>query len=173
MLALSSIACLATCGFVWKLFDALEQTEVLKPHVAKRVADLIEEPASILSILTKIPPFFLSAFDAVFTDKLFSLRGFFRSAIISAFVVSILSALWLYTKPSNIPLWIGPAPRANFYPGYPCPLHCYALNAAVPNLVGNGQTWVTAHYLFPHLLTPFFYNFVFDWIALIATRRYL
>jgi len=32
---------------------------------------------------------------------------------------------------------------------------------------------VTAHLIFPNLLTPFFYNFLADWIALIVTRRVL
>jgi hypothetical protein len=92
---------------------------------------------------------------------------------ISTFVVALLLILWYSTKPPYIHLWIDVAPRGDFYPGYACPLWCYAINALIPNFGGEGRYWVTAYYLLPTFLAPFFYNFFADWFALIVTRRFL
>ena len=74
-------ACSGICLGIWKLFNTLEK--VTKPIFTKRIADLIESPSSIFSLFTAIPGLFLSVFDAIFTDNLFSFRGFLRSARIS------------------------------------------------------------------------------------------
>jgi hypothetical protein len=156
------VVCLGTSYFIWTLFDRVEDKRVAKPIFDRKISALLEAPASLLSILSVLPTYFLFIFDAVFTDRLYSFKGFFRSAQISVVVVALLSVLWYSTKPPDIQLWIGPSPRGDFYPGYACPLQCPAINALVPNLKGDGRSWVTAHFIFPNLLAPLLYNFLAD-----------
>jgi hypothetical protein len=171
---LSPFICVGTCGFVWWLFEQLEEKEPLRPYLRSNVAELIEGPASILSVLSKLPPFFIFAFDAIFTDKLFSLRGFLRSAFVSSCVMILLGIVWLYTRPSNIILHIGPLPRnLEVFKYFNCPLDCYSIMAETLNYRGDGQSLTTALYLPSSIAQPFLYNFIFDWIALMVTRRYL
>jgi hypothetical protein len=48
-----------------------------------------------------LPNFWLSAFDAIFTDKLWSLRGFVRSCMASIVVVTILFGAWYSSIPDD------------------------------------------------------------------------
>jgi len=116
-------SCFTFCGGVWALFKILDHEKIAKPRFTKQIADLIESPSSVFSVFTAIPSLFLSTFDAVFTDRLYSFKGFVRSAKISTIVLVFLVILWYLTKPPNIPLWIGPSPAG------------YAINALVPNFV--------------------------------------
>jgi hypothetical protein len=164
--------CSGTCGGVWALFVLIEQQKsVARPILIKRVADLIESPASILTVFAALPNLLLSAFDALFTDNLLSLRGFFRSVKISVIVVFVLSALWWLTIPSNIRVWIGLP--ADVY--LPCTTEIWycGLIAIVPDLSGDGRDWVTAESLIQVVLASFLYNFFADYVALLATRRIL
>jgi len=101
------------------------------------------------------------------SEDFFAQRGF------PAIVVALLLILWYSTKPSYIHVWIDIAPRGDFYPGYTCPLECYAINAAIPDSNGSHGYLVTADYILPTFLAPFLYNFFADWLALIVTRRFL
>src|SRR5216684_809032 len=95
--------CFAFCVGVWQVFKLLEREKSLaKQNLIKKIEDLIQEPASIFSLVRFLPDAVLSTFDAIFTDNLWSRRAFVKSCIISAVTVILLSILWYSTKPANV-----------------------------------------------------------------------
>src|SRR5215467_9687397 len=104
--------CLGFCAGVWGLFKLIERDKsLIKQNLIKKIAVLIQEPASIFSVIRFLPEIVLSTFDTIFTNNLWSRRAFVRSCIISALTVSSLFILWYSTKPANVQLEIG-IPRA-------------------------------------------------------------
>jgi hypothetical protein len=167
--------CLAGCRGVWSLFKLLEREKSLvKQHLRKEVIDLIQAPASIFPIFETLPALVLSAFDGIFTDNLYSLKGFARSVMFSTVVVILLLILWYSTIPPNVHLAIE-IPRARIGPPWPLPFKGDSLGnyAVISRIFYPSGLRTSANFIIPVFLAPFIYNFVTDYVALIATRRML
>lgn len=166
------LTCAGLCWSVWTLFKLLEREKaVFKRRLMTQVTNLIITRSSIFTILSSLPKFFVTAFDLVFTDDLYSWRGFGRSCKISVVLVLLLGILWYATIPEYVYLEIRTMPFGN---------GCYLLKmppfwnyALVSMTQERDYVDVHANYLLPTIFTPFLYNFMFDYVSLIVTRNIL
>lgn len=92
------IACGGFGVVVWTCVKVVEG--VSKQGFKRQLAEAIAT-SSIFTVGKMLPAFALSAFDAIFTDELWSLRGFIRSCMASIFVVAILSGVWYSSIPDE------------------------------------------------------------------------
>jgi hypothetical protein len=91
------LACGASAATIWKCFKELDA--ISKPQFKRMVARAITS-SSIFTVGTMLPSLCLSAFDGIFTDNLWSRRGFIRSCIASLVTVTILLVVWYSTIPN-------------------------------------------------------------------------
>jgi hypothetical protein len=173
--------CTGTCVIIWKCFDIANK---LSKQPFKRALANTIVTSSLFTLGKHLPRFCITIFEALFTENLWSIRGFIRSCVASIVVVAILTIVWY----SSIPIeWH---------------LRIAALrNAQVPNastwcLIGvhgygidigpNGDLHVNPHEAFTEgnrytealsitrldtfIVLPILYNFVADFAALIFTQ---
>lgn len=166
------LACAGLCWSVWRLFKYVDKEKSLfKKSFTTRLINLILAPSSIFSVLSNLPNFFVTAFDLIFTENLFSWRGFLRSCKISLVLVLLLGILWYATIPEYVYLEIRTMPFGS---------SCYMLKippfwnyGLVSMIQENGYVDVHVNYLLPTFFTPLLYNFVFDYAALLFIRNLL
>jgi hypothetical protein len=167
--------CLAGCRGVWSLFKLLEREKSLaKQRLRTQVIDLIQAPASIFSVVAALPARVLAAFDGIFTDNLYSMKGFARSIKFSTVVVILLFILWYSTIPPNVEVAIE-IPRARIGPPWPLPFEGDSLGnyAVVSRIYYPNGLRTSSNFIIPVFIAPFIYNYITDYVALLATRRML
>jgi hypothetical protein len=167
--------CLAFCAGVWGLFRLLERDKSLaKQSLIKQINDLIQDPGSIFSLVRFLPDIVLSTFDTIFTNNLLSRRAFVRSCIISAVTVSLLLILWYSTKPANVELEIG-IPRARVGPPWRLPFQegSFANYAVISRIYFHNGLRTSVNFIIPVIIAPLIYNFLADYLAIIATKYIL
>jgi hypothetical protein len=149
--------CLGFCAGVWGLFKLLERDKSLaKENLIEHIKVLIEEPASVFSIIRFLPDLVLSTFNAIFTNNLWSRRAFGRSCIISMITVSLLLILWYSTKPANVELEIG-IPAARIGPPWPLPFSegSFGNYAIISRIYYPGGLYTSVDFIIPVILAPF------------------
>jgi hypothetical protein len=104
------LACIGFAGALRICFKTLEQ---LSKQTFKRQLARAIETSSIFTVGTMLPGFCITAFDAIFTDNLWSIRGFIRSCIASVVIVTILLVVWYSSIPDEWHLHIVALGREN------------------------------------------------------------
>jgi hypothetical protein len=92
------IACGGFGVVVWTCVKVVEG--VSKQPFKRQLAEVIAT-SSIFTVGKMLPAFALSAFDAIFTDELWSLRGFIRSCMASIVVVVIYPVFGIRAYPMS------------------------------------------------------------------------
>jgi hypothetical protein len=92
------LVCGASAATLWKCFKEVEL--ISKPHFKRQIARAITT-SSIFTAGKILPTLFISAFDALFTENLWSRRGFLRSCIASLVIVTILFFAWYLSIPDE------------------------------------------------------------------------
>lgn len=181
---LPALACGASIAVVWKSLTILES--ISKPSFKNQVATAIVS-SSLFALGTRLPRFCVNAFEAIFTDRIWSIRGFIRSCIGSIIVVSILFAVWLSSIPQGWHIRVADLPTARApHTSTWCLIgvHGYGIDIdSRGNLHTNpriafaqGHQYVealTIHRLDVFVILPFFYNLFADFVALNMTWRIL
>lgn len=181
------LACGGFAVVVWKCVKVVEG--VSKQAFKRQLANAIVT-SSVFTVGKLAPRLLLSAFDAIFTGKLWSLRGFVRSSVASVILITILFGLWYSSIPegwelriaalgyetnSTATTWFLIAVRqsAPGVGGVDIGLHG-ELTVTPPAPVGktgiNIATPMMLHRLDVFVILPFFYNLFFDFTALLITR---
>src|SRR6266852_3822103 len=88
---LSHATFLSFCALIWTAFSRTEP--LLRQTTKENIANSIRT-AQLTDLGSELPRIFVSLFDAAFTDRLLSWRGFFRSSVASLCVVSGLLLFW-------------------------------------------------------------------------------
>ena len=173
------LACGASIATIWKCFNVVESLskQPFKQQIANSIAT-----SSLFTVGTRLPEFCIIAFEAIFTDKLWSIRGFIRSCIASIVVVAILFAVWLSSIPDEWHLRISALAHA----GVPNASTWFLIGiyGDVIDIDSHGHLHAAAisspyteamsiHRLDIFGILPFLYNFVADFVALILTWRVL
>jgi hypothetical protein len=197
MNALFSYLPLLLCGIsataLWKYFKELEV--ISKPHFKRRVAHAIQT-SSLFTVGKILPTLCISAFEALFTDNVWSKRGFGRSCIASLVIVTILLLVWYLSildqwRLRLVALGIAGDPHSTtwtliaipHYTNVPFNLdidvhgHLSTIRGDILGRQGEAGS-VTFTVDFDHQLPiywglPFIYNFFADFGALIITHKVL
>ena len=168
---------------VWKCVKVVES--VSKQAFKHQLAAAIET-SSIFTAGKMLPSFWLSVFDAIFTDNLWSLRGFARSCLASTVVVTILFGAWYSSIPGEWALriyktgdpdnrllrtWIIVAIKQPTPPGFRDfifgPHGELGFSEQFPF---KGTIQAQTQRLYAIAVLPFFYNLFTDFVALLITR---
>ena len=127
----------------------------------------------------------MNAFEAIFTARVWSIRGFIRSCIASLVVVTILFGVWYSRIPDECHLRIvalGSTQVPNSSTWYLIAVHGYGIDIGphgepqvnpTQAFAGGGKRYVEAmsiHRLDVFVVLPFLYNFIADFAALIFTQ---
>jgi hypothetical protein len=97
-LASSFGGCVTVYGAVYICFRIAEKFST--PRLKQELTNAIIT-SSLFTIGSSLPRLFTSIFDAVFTENLWSLRGFFRSTLASIVTVIILIIFWSSSVPDD------------------------------------------------------------------------
>jgi hypothetical protein len=92
------LVCGASGATIWKCFKEVEA--IAKAQFRQQITRAIQT-SSIFTVGTMFPTLCISAFDALFTERLWSWRGFVRSCVASFVMVIILMVVWYSTIPDE------------------------------------------------------------------------
>jgi hypothetical protein len=185
------LACGISVATLWKCFTEVER--ISKAPFRRQIAQAIMA-SSIFTFGKILPTLFISAFDTIFTDALWSRRGFVRSCIASLVIVTILALVWYLSIPDAWRVRFVDLGRAGnpesrtwtliairHYTNVPFNLDIDAEGRLHPipgDIVGNQGGTIgfptsieTGISVFGGL--PIIYNVLVDFSALIVTRRVL
>jgi hypothetical protein len=160
---------------VFKIFDGIAK-QPLKRQIATAI-----RTSSLFTVGTMLPGFLVSAFDAIFTDNLWSIRGFGRSCLASVVIVTILVVFWHSSIPDEWHVNIAALRNAK------CPQAAstwsliaarsadltFGLNGEIhvmPFHSTNKVMAISVHRIDTFVMIPFLYNFGADFAALLVTR---
>jgi hypothetical protein len=172
------LVCGAICVVIWTCFKVVEKDNLYK---FKRELATAIRTSTIFTIGTKLPGFWIYVFDAVFTDKLLSIRGFIRSCMASITIVAILFVFWYSTIPAEWHLRIANLAEPSVPNAAPTwfliAVQGYGIDIGLRGEVIVNQREALGHMniirLYPFVYLPFLYNFLADFLGLILTRRAL
>jgi hypothetical protein len=178
----SFVVCFGSWAALWKCFKIVDNLS--KSEFKQQVVAAITSSSSIFTIGTKLPGFCLTAFDAIFTDHLWSMRGFGRSCIVSIITVTFLLIIWYSSIPGEwhvtlVALSSKDIPHASqwnvmaTYGGLNVGPHGEL--SVTPTLPpGSSKEMMFSRERLDILVfLPLLYNLGADFAALIATRRIL
>jgi len=189
MVNFSTITCAGTLSVIWWAFGRLDK---LSRNEFKRLIAHAITNSSIFTVGAMLPGFVIFAFQAIFTAKVFSLRGFLRSCFASVVVVALLMSLWYSSVPGNWiirishlanardptePTWIVAAIEQTA-PGYHFDLDLRGVIQVIPSSPPvPTPTQISApteiHRLDTFVFLPILYNFIADFGALLLTSGML
>ena len=147
--------------------------------------------SSVFTAGTALPGFCITAFNAVFTQKIWSVRGVLRSFTASAITVTLLLGVWYSSIPGGWRLRIVDFPTGTINPHAPAWWALAALKSEPStcpfDINEHGQIFTTATIsaaltcseqlsitsLFALFIIPLVYNFFADYIAIVFTKRIL
>jgi hypothetical protein len=92
------LVCGVSAATLWKCFKEVDL--ISKPPFKREIARAITT-SSIFTVGKILPTLLISAFDALFTDNLWSRRGLLRSCLASLVTVTILLLVWYLSIPDE------------------------------------------------------------------------
>jgi hypothetical protein len=92
------LLCGISAATIWKYFKELE--DISTPHFKRQIARAIQT-SSLFTVGKILPTLCISAFTYLFTDNVWSKRGFVRSCIASVVTVIILLLIWYLSIPDE------------------------------------------------------------------------
>jgi hypothetical protein len=189
-----SLTSMAGCaGSYIVILRCLTIAEKLSTPLFRRNLATAIRSASIFGLAARLPDFFIGVFDAIFTEKLWSLRGFFRSCLASVVIVALLLTLWYSSVPDHWLLrvtalhvtdapekwrwYIVGIPQSKDLP-FNFDIDSKGQMHTIPNpeyheALHSVTVALNMHMLDTFFFLPLFYNFLADFLALIVTREML